>query len=167
MVGFTPVPGNCAHTTFDRGPRGISLPSQETISMTISVRNIHRCLLWLVVIILGGIAISVPPLLAQSLYGSIVGTVLDSSGAILPGIGVTVVNLGTNGQQRVDTDEYGAYRFVNLIPGRYRLEFEKEGFQHLVRTDAGVTVQRQVRIDAVLPARQTSHTVEITAATTL
>ncbi|PYS18664.1 MAG: hypothetical protein DMG11_32815 [Acidobacteria bacterium] len=85
--------------------------------MTISVRNIHRCLLWLVVIILGGIAISVPPLLAQSLYGSIVGTVLDSSGAILPGISVTVVNLGTNGQQRVDTDEYGAYRFVNLIPG--------------------------------------------------
>src|SRR2546423_9482543 len=99
--------------------------------MTISFRNIGPWLLWVVVIALGGIAISAPPLPGQSLYGSIVGTVLDSSGAILPGISVTAVNLGTNGQQKDDTDEYGAYRFLNLIPGRYRLEFQKEGFHHL------------------------------------
>jgi len=135
--------------------------------MTISVRNIHRCLLWLVVIILGGIAISAPLLLAQSLYGSIVGTVRDSTGAILPGIGVTAVNLGTNGQQKADTDEYGSYRFLNLIPGRYRLEFEKAGFQHLVRADVGVTVQAEVRIDAILEVGQTSQTIEITAETPL
>src|SRR5439155_8893432 len=105
---------------------------------------------WVVVITLSGIAISAASLLGQSLYGSIVGTVHDSSGAILPGISVTAVNLGTNGQQRVDSDEYGAYRFLNLTPGRYRLEFEKPGFQHLIRADVGVTVQAEVRIDAVL-----------------
>src|SRR5437588_6798615 len=127
--------------------------------MKISFLTIQRWLLWVVVTTLSGIAIYAPLLTGQSLYGSIVGTVTDSSGGILPGIGVMVVNIGTNAQQRANTDEYGAYRFLNLIPGRYRLEFEKMGFQRLVRSDVAVTVQAEVRIDAVLEVGQTTQTV--------
>jgi hypothetical protein len=107
-------------------------------------------------------AISDPPLFGQSINGSIVGTVTDTSAASVAGTSVTMVNTGTNFQQKADTDENGAYQFLSLSPGTYRLEFVKEGFQHLVRSDVRVSVQAAVRIDVVLQVGQTTQTVEVT-----
>src|SRR5438874_12407432 len=70
---------------------------------------------------------------AQTFYGSIVGTVTDASGAVMPGARVTVTNLGTAETHSMDTTGEGLYQFVNLVPGKYRLDLEKAGFKRFTR----------------------------------
>lgn len=55
---------------------------------------------------------------AQTFYGSIVGTVTDNSGAIVPNATVTIANLGTNEKRTEKTNGASEYRFVNLVPDR-------------------------------------------------
>ena len=59
------------------------------------------------------------PLSSQTFYGSVIGTVTDPSAARIPGASMTLVNTGTGARRPVVSDEDGAYRFVNLIPGSY------------------------------------------------
>ena len=90
------------------------------------------------------------PLEAQSFYGSVVGTVTDASGAIIPGASVTLTNIGTNEKRSAETDAAGSYRFVNLVPANYRLEVEMAGFKRMTREPITVQVESAVRIDAAL-----------------
>ena len=55
---------------------------------------------------------------AQVLYGSLLGMVHDSSGAVVPAGAVTVVNTGTGQSLNAVTDSAGGYSFPNLLPGR-------------------------------------------------
>src|SRR3954447_5697392 len=71
------------------------------------------------------------PLGAQTFYGSIVGAVTDSTGAVLPGATVTVINLGTAERRNAVTDASGNYQFVNLVPARYRVDIESAGFRRV------------------------------------
>jgi len=64
-------------------------------------------------------------LLAQSFYGSMVGTVTDASGAVISEATVTLINLGTSERRAATTDGSGNYQFVNLVPGPYRIEITK------------------------------------------
>jgi Carboxypeptidase regulatory-like domain len=73
------------------------------------------------------IAIAIFPLRAQTFYGSIVGAVTDSTGAMLPGATVTVINLGTAERRNAVTDASGNYQVVNLVPARYRVDIESSG----------------------------------------
>jgi hypothetical protein len=107
------------------------------------------------------------PLEAQSFYGSIVGTVTDPSGAIIPSATVTVTNIGTNDKRTALTDAAGNYRFVNLAPANYRLEVEASGFKRLTRESIAVQVQSAVRSDARLEVGAVSETVEVSAAAPL
>jgi hypothetical protein len=104
---------------------------------------------------------------AQSTYGSIVGTITDPSGGVIPGASATFTNLGTAEKRAGVTDSNGTYRFVNLVPGRYRLEVEAKGFKRLTREPIVVEVQAAVRIDAALQVGNISETVEVTAETPL
>src|SRR5438270_7305000 len=65
------------------------------------------------------------PAAAQTSYGSVVGTVTDSTSSIIPGAAVALINLGTSERRSAETDVSGNYQFVNLVPGSYRLEIEK------------------------------------------
>ena len=56
-------------------------------------------------------------LLGQTFYGSIVGSVTDSSGSGMPGAAVTVVNTSTSERHAAVITIDGGYRFVNLVPG--------------------------------------------------
>src|SRR5690242_12213999 len=69
----------------------------------------------------------------QTTFGSIAGSVSDSTGAVIPGAQVTLTNLGTTEKRVAPSNTEGLYQFVNLVPGRYRIEVEKEGFKHFVR----------------------------------
>ena len=69
------------------------------------------------------------PAMAQNIYGSIVGTVTDATGAPMEGAAVTVSNTGTGTRQAGQTNNSGEYRLVNLVPGTYTLEIEKTGFK--------------------------------------
>ena len=108
-----------------------------------------------------------PKLSAQSFYGTIVGTVSDSSGGIIPGATVTVINSGTNEKRSMKTDASGAYRVVNLIPAIYRVEVEMANFKRFVLPSVQVQIDSAVRADAVLQVGETTETIEVSTQTPL
>jgi hypothetical protein len=110
---------------------------------------------------------SAVPLLGQTFYGSIVGTVTDASGAAVPTATVTITNTGTSDRRTEQTEEAGNYQFVNLVPGQYKIEIEKTGFRRFVRTPITVEVQSTVRIDVPMQLGDLSQTVEVSAQTAL
>lgn len=103
----------------------------------------------------------------QTFYGSIAGTVLDASGGAVPGAAVTLTNLGTSEKRAMQSDPSGSYTFVNLVPGRYRIDAEKSGFKHFTREPVIVEVQNALRIDISMEVGAVTQTVEVTAATPL
>lgn len=109
----------------------------------------------------------IAPMSAQTVAGSILGTIVDATGAGVPGSNVVLMNLGTNERRATTTSEDGAYQFVNLQPGQYGLTVEKEGFKRFSRQPIAVEVQAAVRIDFALQLGDTSQTVEVSAQTPL
>jgi hypothetical protein len=103
----------------------------------------------------------------QSTYGTVDGSVLDSSGAAVAGAQVTLTNTGTQETRTQPTGNEGLYQFVNVFPGQYRLDVEKAGFKHFTRNDVVVQVQQDTHILATLPVGQVTETVEVTAETPL
>src|SRR4029453_6703971 len=73
---------------------------------------------------------------AQVQTGSIAGSVSDTSGALLPGVSVTLTGERLIGGPQVQvTDATGSYRFDRLSPGSYAMKFELQGFRTLDRTE--------------------------------
>src|SRR5271156_5748413 len=103
----------------------------------------------------------------QSTYGTVDGSVIDSSGAAVAGAQVTLTNTGTQEKRVQPTGNEGLYSFVNVPPGNYRLDVEKAGFKHFTRDPVVVEVQKDSHIVATLPVGQVSETVEVTAETPL
>src|SRR5262249_32355763 len=108
-----------------------------------------------------------PFALGQSTYGSISGAVVDPSGAAMPGVTVTLSNTGTAEKRVQTTGADGLYNFVNLIPGDYKFDMQKEGFKHVLREPITVNVQQAVRIDATLQVGSVTESVTVSAETPL
>jgi hypothetical protein len=102
-------------------------------------------------------------LYGQSTYGSITGSVADSSGAIITDAKVTLTNAGTGEKRTQSTGADGLFTFVNLFVGQYRIDVEKQGFKHFVRTAVTVEVQQDSHIAAALQVGEVSQVVEVTA----
>ena len=68
------------------------------------------------------------PILAQT-FGEITGEIRDSSGALVPGVKVTIISAATNATRRVETNDAGIYSAPSLPPGIYSLRAEKQGFK--------------------------------------
>jgi len=98
---------------------------------------------------------------AQSFYGSIVGVVTDTTGAVVPDAKVTATNLGTNEASAVNSDTTGRFTFVNLVPATYSVDITKAGFKRFVRDSLTVEVGSAVRVDAALQVGVVSETVEV------
>src|SRR5437667_2388639 len=96
-------------------------------------------------------------------FGSISGETRDSSGAIVAGAVVTVVNSGTNATRTVATNEAGEYAFPSLLPGMYSVKVERTGFKSVVRNQIELQVQLAARIDFELQIGQVSESVEVRA----
>jgi hypothetical protein len=108
-------------------------------------------------------ALSAGILEGQAFYGSIVGTVNDSSGAALASTTVTLTNSATGDRRQVATASDGSYRFVNLVPGTYRLEIEHAGFKRYTRDQIDVSVESQVRTDIEMQVGDVNQSVEVQA----
>ena len=107
------------------------------------------------------------PLQAQNFYGSIVGTVTDSTGAPMEGAAVTVTNTGTGVKQSAQTSAAGEYRIVNLTPGTYKLDIEKSGFRRLTRENITVQVESVVRLDSAMQVGDVNQSIEVEASAPL
>ena len=74
------------------------------------------------------LALAAPALHAQVLYGSLVGTVTDQSGAVIPKAQIKASNPATGEEREVTTDAEGRYTIGNVVPGTYNLQVSASGF---------------------------------------
>ena len=95
--------------------------------------------------------------------GSIVGTVKDTSGAVLPGVNVTAINIDTNLSRSEVSNERREYSLQFLPPGSYRLEAELTGFKRFVQTGVEIELARAARVDPVLEVGGTTENVQVRA----
>jgi len=108
-------------------------------------------------------AISATPSFSQNVYGTIAGTVTDPSGAAITTASVTLTNLDTNIKHAIETDASGNYTFVNILPGRYKVEVEKSGFKKVVRQPIIVEIESGLKVDITLQVGAQTETVEVSA----
>jgi len=106
------------------------------------------------------IAVSAP-VAAQVTTGTIVGTVTDESGAVLPGVTATVQGANVAGQPTTVTGSDGAYRFPSLPPGEYTVSFTLQGFSTVRREKIPVPLGGTVEINAQLKVSTLQETVTV------
>jgi hypothetical protein len=98
---------------------------------------------------------------AQVLYGSLLGTVTDQSGAVVPQATLTLTNT-ENGQIReTTTDAEGRYGFQNVQAGTYELKATATGFRTVTRTNVGITINTVSRISVELELGQVAEQVTV------
>ena len=104
---------------------------------------------------------------AQTYQGRILGTITDSSGAVVSGAKVTITNTATGLSRNLVTGSEGEYLAPELDPGAYRVAVEVPGFKRSESTPVILEVARDVRVNLHLQPGAVSETVEVTASETL
>ncbi|HEY1342045.1 MAG TPA: TonB-dependent receptor [Bryobacteraceae bacterium] len=100
---------------------------------------------------------------AQAVYGSIVGTVTDASGAAVPRAKVMITDTGKGVSYTTVTNESGNYSQTHLIVGAYQVRIEAPGFQAYVLQSVNVEVDASTQIDAKLAVGSVGEVVSVTA----
>jgi hypothetical protein len=104
---------------------------------------------------------------AQTDTASIVGTVRDSSGAVMPGVTVTATQKGTEVALTAVTNSSGQYVFPNLRIGTYIVAAELQGFRRTVHPDVELNVQDRAEINLTLEVGQLAEEVLVKGETPL
>jgi hypothetical protein len=100
-------------------------------------------------------------LLSQVSSGTISGTVKDSTGAVVPGAKVVVLNEETGMARTTETVSEGRYSAPSLSPGNYRVTGTREGFQAEIRNGIGLSVGREAVVDLTLTIGAVSQALEV------
>ena len=108
--------------------------------------------------------ISTPPVYAQATSGDVTGSVLDSSGAVVPNVLVTAQNEATGIRTSATTTAVGVYRLNNLQVGTYTLATSAPGFSPVSVRNVAVQLSTTITQNLTLQVTGTSTTVEVTAA---
>ena len=104
------------------------------------------------------------PLFGQAgASGTILGTITDSSGAVLPNAKVTITNTATNVNYNTETSSTGDYTVPELRPGNYKVSATASGFQTSVTQNFVLAVDQKVRIDMSLQPGAVTETNQLTA----
>src|SRR5262245_18207050 len=86
----------------------------------------------------------------QTINATLGGTVMDASGALIPGVTITAMNLATGIVTTVLTNEAGAYNFASIQSGTYKVTAELPGFQTQTYNNVSLGVSQQVRLNFTL-----------------
>lgn len=116
--------------------------------------------------------LSLLPVVSISLFGqadrgSISGTITDTSGAVVPGVTLTLQNQATNLTYSTNASGTGTYSFLNLPVGTYDLAAVAKGFQRSEAKGIQVQVNQQARVDVKLQIGEVNQTVEVQAGATM
>ncbi len=122
-------------------------------------RTIAGFLLWL--------CLFVSAVVAQIGTSTITGTVVDPSGAMIPGVSVTVVHTGTKFTSTTTTNSEGIYRVLSLQPGMYRITVEAQGFNRSVRDNVELRTGDTLAIDFPMRVGSVAETVEVSGSAQL
>ncbi|HEX7962285.1 MAG TPA: TonB-dependent receptor [Terriglobales bacterium] len=117
------------------------------------------CLFSLVIFVACFSAIAV----GQAVNATLLGTVTDKSGALIPDAKVTITEIKTNIRHVGTTNASGTYQFPNLPPGVYRVDIEQAGFKKATTPSVDVPINSAVRVDAALEPGQAQETITVTA----
>src|SRR5882762_7057275 len=90
------------------------------------------------------------PTSAQTTFGTILGTVTDPSGAVMPNVTITVTNEGENISHNVTSDAQGEYQAENLKAGKYTVTAQVGGFKEVTVKDILLIARQTVRVDLKL-----------------
>src|SRR5262249_21402859 len=112
------------------------------------------------------LALSAGLVFAQQTTGGIIGNVTDPENNPLAGVTVTVNSDALiQGPQTTTTDKDGYYRFANLAPGAYKVEFSGKGFRTVVREDLAVRVGAVIRVNSSLELTPTEAAMVVSGET--
>src|SRR5206468_8723632 len=112
--------------------------------------------------LLASLAAGVATASAQSQTGEVFGRVTDSTGAVLPGVTVTLTGPVLLQPLTAVTSETGTYQFPRLEIGTYTVKFELAGFKTVVHEDVRVTVGFSAQINAQLGVSTVQETITVT-----
>jgi len=101
---------------------------------------------------------------AQAVNATLLGTVTDASGAVVPNAKVNVTETQTGVSHNEQTNDKGYYTVPNLPPGLYAVSVEASGFKKETRRDINVLVDTTIRVDIQLQPGSVSEQVEVTGA---
>jgi len=104
---------------------------------------------------------------SQITTGVIQGTVVDQTGAVVPGAEVEARSLGQNVARTLTTGSDGRFVFLQLAPGRYRVTVTKSGFATLVQDNVPLTVGQTITLAPAMKVSGTSETVTVTGIPTV
>jgi len=107
------------------------------------------------------------PVLGQLTTADILGTVTDSTGAVVPNATVTLNNLGTNEKRTTQSNNSGDYNFTLLPVGHYSITVKAPGFEASITKDLSVEAGDRARNDVRLQLGSESTVVEVTSSTPL
>ena len=127
--------------------------------------NRHRraifTLLWVLFVVAG--VLNLRPLSAQGVYGSMYGTVLDKSGAVVPNATVTIKSQQKETAFTAQTNSIGEYRVDHLIPDTYSVTITAAGFKSYTVSNLQVNVGEAPKVDANLEVGSVSQSVTVAA----
>jgi hypothetical protein len=101
--------------------------------------------------------------MAQETRGSIVGRVIDPSGAVIAGVEVGATNIGTNVSISAKSNAEGAYAIPFLLPGTYRLAASAPGFRNFVQKNITLRIADRLQIEIRMLVGAATETVTVTA----
>lgn len=114
------------------------------------------------VVMVSALCLGLPTAVRAQGVGAIGGTVTDESGAVMPGVTLTLVSPGMIGSgQTTVSDGNGAYLFPRLVPGRYSVKAELEGFRASTQGNIDVNADKTSRADIKLVVGAMSETVTV------
>ena len=112
------------------------------------------------------IALFVPAVLfAQGQYGSIGGTVRDASGAVIPGVSVTIVSVSTGIKANSLTMDDGRFFVPQMLPGVYEIHVDHPGFKKLTVRGLTLNINQNLQHDMILEVGGVNDTVMVSADT--
>jgi hypothetical protein len=100
---------------------------------------------------------------SQAVNGTIVGTVTDASGAVMPGVKITLTEVNTKMVHTRETNASGDFSFPDLPPGAYDVAAEMTGFKKEVKSGTVLEANNSPRVDLKLQTGDVTQTVEVSA----
>jgi len=98
---------------------------------------------------------------AQSTFGTVLGTVRDNSGAVVPKAKVSLTDTDENTSRSTLTEANGEYQFVNAKAGHYKVEVLAAGFERFYATELQLVARQTLRVDVGLQVGQVSTAVQV------
>src|SRR5262245_38961314 len=118
----------------------------------------------LVILVIAAICFFADSGLAQRIFGDILGSVTDTTGAAVRDAKITLRNLDTGRALTTNTATDGAYSFVELTPGRYEVIAEQQGFEQKNISNIKLSADQRIRVDIPLTIGAVSTVVRVEGA---